>query len=58
MGEGQWGTVESHVNPNAHCPVCGAAVYFDRSPYDGRVFFDELGWPWPKHPCTDANPCE
>lgn len=47
------GTVESYVNPNAHCPVCGAAVYFYRSPYDGRVFFDELGWPWPKHGCTD-----
>src|SRR5262249_30536310 len=47
------GTIESYVNPNAHCPVCGAAVYFYRSPYDGRVFFDELGWPWPKHPCTD-----
>jgi hypothetical protein len=46
-------TVESYVNPNAHCPVCGAAVYFYRSPYDGRVFFDELGWPWPKHPCID-----
>jgi hypothetical protein len=47
------GTVESYVNPNAHCPVCGQLVYFYRSPYDGRVFFDELGWPWPKHPCTD-----
>lgn len=47
------GTVESYVNPNAHCPVCGAAVYFYRSPYDGRVFFNELGWPWPKHGCTD-----
>jgi hypothetical protein len=49
------GTVESYVNPNAHCPVCGAGVYFYRSPYDGRVFFDELGWPWPKHPCTDSS---
>jgi hypothetical protein len=47
------GTVESYVNPNAHCPVCGELVYFYRSPYDGRVFFDELGWPWPKHGCTD-----
>lgn len=46
-------TVESYVNPNAHCPVCGELVYFYRSPYDGRVFFDELGWPWPKHGCTD-----
>jgi hypothetical protein len=32
------GTVESYVNPNAHCPVCGELVYFYRSPYDGRVF--------------------
>jgi hypothetical protein len=47
------GTVESYVNPHAHCPVCGKAVYFYRSPYNGRVFFDELGWPWPKHGCTD-----
>jgi len=47
------GTVESYVNPNAHCPVCGCPVFFYRSPYDGRVFFDALGWPWPKHPCTD-----
>jgi hypothetical protein len=49
------GTVESYVNPNAHCPVCGETVYFYRSPYNGRVFFDELGWPWPKHPCTDNS---
>jgi hypothetical protein len=47
------GTVESYVNPNAHCPVCGCPVYFYRSPYNGRVFFDDLGWPWPKHSCTD-----
>jgi hypothetical protein len=47
------GTVESYVNPNAHCPVCGCPVFFYRSPHNGRVFFDSLGWPWPKHPCTD-----
>jgi hypothetical protein len=35
--------------------VCGAAVFFYQSPYNGRVFFDALGPPWPKHPCTD-NP--
>lgn len=46
-------TVASYVNPNAHCPVCGALVYFYRSPYNGRVFFDDLGGDWPKHPCTD-----
>lgn len=46
---------ESYVNPNARCPVCGESVFFYLSPEDGRVFFDELGPPWPKHPCTDFN---
>jgi hypothetical protein len=49
------GTVASYVNPNAHCPVCEEVVFFYRSPYNGRVFFDELGWPWPKHGCTDNS---
>ncbi|GGE60457.1 uncharacterized protein (DUF2384 family) [Paenalcaligenes hominis] len=52
----QEATVESvaggYTNPNAFCPVCGDAVYFYESPYGGRIFFDELGPPWPKHPCT------
>jgi hypothetical protein len=46
-------TVASYINPNAHCPVCGASVFFYRSRYNGRVFFDDIGWPWPKHGCTD-----
>lgn len=48
-------SVVSYVNPDARCPECGAIVFFYQSPYGGRVFFDDLGWPWPKHPCTD-NP--
>lgn len=44
-----------YVNPNAHCPVCGASVYFYQSPDGGRVFFESLGPPWPKHPCTDRG---
>jgi len=48
-------TIVSYVNPNARCPVCGERVYFYQSPNGGRVFFDDLGWPWPKHRCTD-NP--
>lgn len=44
---------DSYVVPNAHCPVCGEAVFYYRSPFGGRVFFDQLGPPWPKHPCTD-----
>lgn len=48
-------SLQSYVNPNAHCPVCGDPVYFYQSPTGGRIFFDDLGWPWPKHGCTD-NP--
>ena len=51
----RWGLFPSYVNPNANCPVCRAAVYFYQSPYGGRVYFDELGPPWPKHPCTDST---
>jgi len=48
-------TYEFFTNPNASCPVCGAPVYFYQSSQGGRVFFDELGPPWPKHPCTDNS---
>jgi hypothetical protein len=30
-------------------------VYYYESPYGGRVFFDSLGPPWPKHPCTSGT---
>ena len=41
-----------YVNPNANCPVCGEQVYFYSNDYGSRVYFDELGPPWPKHGCT------
>ena len=41
------------VSPNASCPVCDARVFFYQNARGSRVFFDALGWPWPKHPCTD-----
>ena len=44
-----------YTSPNARCPVCQDSVYFYQSPEGGRVFFDELGPPWPKHPCTDQR---
>ena len=47
-------TYETFINPNARCPICGADVFFYASPFGGRVFFDSLGPPWPKHPCTDT----
>jgi len=34
------------------CPRCGAPVYFVRH-NGGSVWLDELGYPWPKHPCFD-----
>lgn len=49
------GHYTSYIEPNAHCPVCGDEVYFYQSPHGGRVFFDQLGYPWTKHPCTDSN---
>ncbi|MGB0851431.1 MAG: hypothetical protein ACPGTP_09290, partial [Bacteroidia bacterium] len=45
----------SYTNPNAKCPVCNASVYYYESEHGGKVFFDELGPPWPKHPCTDRS---
>ena len=49
-----WQRKESYTNPNAKCPQCKASVYFYQSPFGGRVFFDAMGPPWPKHPCTDS----
>lgn len=41
--------------PNAKCPVCGDLVYYYQNDYGSKVFFDSLGKPWPKHPCTDTS---
>lgn len=43
--------IDSYLNPNARCPKCNKPVFFYRSPHNGRVFFDDVGWPWPKHGC-------
>jgi hypothetical protein len=47
------GTRHSYTIPMA-CPVCGDDVFLYQSEHGGRVFFDELGPPWPKHSCTDG----
>lgn len=39
--------------PNSKCPICQADVFFYRNNQGSRVYFDDLGPPWPKHPCTD-----
>ncbi|KDE40648.1 hypothetical protein ADINL_1240 [Nitrincola lacisaponensis] len=43
----------AYVNPNAKCPVCGAEIFYYEHSNGAKVYFDELGPPWPKHPCTD-----
>ena len=49
-------SIEALLNPNARCPICEDQVYFYRSPDGGSVYFDELGSPWPKHPCMESGP--
>lgn len=44
-----------YAQRNAACPVCGAMVFFYSNSYGSRVYFDDLGPPWPKHPCTDTR---
>lgn len=51
-----WQIPSSYTIPNARCPRCRAQVFFYASPRGGKVYFDELGPPWPKHPCTDQSP--
>lgn len=52
---GWYRSAEAFTDPNALCPVCGASVFYYQNRSGSRVFFDDLRWPWPKHPCTD-NP--
>lgn len=44
-----------YTKGNARCPVCSASVFFFKLENNGRVYFDEIGPPWPKHPCTDRH---
>jgi hypothetical protein len=50
-----WQRSDSYTIPNSRCPRCNALVFFYRSPFGGSVYFDDLGPPWPKHPCMDVG---
>lgn len=50
------GATACYIKPNAKCPECGEPVFYYQNEFGSRVFFDELGPPWPKHPCTDQGP--
>jgi hypothetical protein len=45
----------TYTNPNAQCQFCGQRVFFCQLENGGKVFFDELGPPWTKHPCWDLQ---
>lgn len=40
----------SSINRGCNCRYCGKLVYYVEH-NDGKVFFDELGYPWPIHDC-------
>ncbi len=50
-----WGIIggEDFYKPTT-CPECEALVYFVRH-NGGSVWLDDLGQPWPKHPCFDND---
>lgn len=50
-----WQVSDSYTNPNATCPRCRARVFYYESPFGGKVYFDHMGPPWPKHPCMDSH---
>ncbi len=49
-------SIESYTIPNARCPECGEIVFYYWNSNGSSVFFDSLGLPWAKHPCTDNGP--
>tara|TARA_B110000211_G_scaffold115418_1_gene133655 strand:+ start:11582 stop:12316 length:735 start_codon:yes stop_codon:yes gene_type:complete len=47
-------SVEGYTVKNTYptkCPGCRVDVYYYQSQSGGKIFFDELGSPWPKHEC-------
>jgi len=52
--EYSWPDSQGNLNHPTLCPMCGEQVYFVRH-NGGKVWFDELGPPWPKHPCFEDD---
>lgn len=48
-----FGQYSSFLNPNAKCPECGQNVFYYENSYGSKVWFDDIGPPWPKHHCLD-----
>lgn len=43
-----------YTKQNERCSYCNAPVFFHRLSNGGRAYFDKIGAPWLKHPCTDT----
>ena len=41
--------------PNATCPICGESVFYYENMNGSKVWFDDLGPPWPIHGCFEEN---
>lgn len=61
-GKSEYQLKKNHYNdfrsftvPNVKCKTCGQPVYYYEHPSGSRVLFDELGPPWPLHPCFAAG---
>lgn len=52
-GNARWGMDNSFCAPT-RCPRCKTDVYYIRH-NGGSAWFDDLGWPWPKHSCMDRK---
>lgn len=46
---------EAFTIPNYTCRSCGGSVYYYEHPNGAKVLFDQLGPPWPKHPCYEPK---
>ena len=49
------GRLGASVTYPTNCPECGKSVFFYRNACGGAVWFNSLGWPWPKHECMDIE---
>lgn len=41
----------SFTIPNSTCPICGERVFYYENSHGSKVWFDDLGPPWPIHGC-------
>jgi hypothetical protein len=47
-------SLQSFTRPTK-CDICGGECFYYENEYGSKVFFDELGPPWPKHDCIERQ---